>query len=74
MPEPAARKQDVSKFGQTCSEQSRPAGWVAGRLAVPGASDSFAFTSGTNMGKAIADTPRSAKIASGARDLIIGVF
>jgi hypothetical protein len=65
------RRQEVSKCGQTCREQSWAAGRIASRSALAKATDWPASTRGAKPGKATTATPRSDIIAKAANDLII---
>src|ERR1700722_1693145 len=70
-PEPAFRKQDAAKFGQTCVEQFKVSvlTWSRSPLAI--AAVSRASTSGAKAAKAMTHAPSSANITRAERDLTI---
>jgi len=70
-PEPAFRKQDAAKSGQTCVEQLETAARTSSRSPLASAATSSVCTLGANPGKAITDAPRSASTARADSDLTI---
>ena len=70
-PEPAFRKQDAAKSGQTCVEQFEAATRTSSRSPLASTATSSVCTLGANTGKAITDAPRSANTARADSDLTI---
>jgi len=70
-PEPAFRKQDAAKSGQTCVEQFEAEARTSSRSPLASTATSSVCTLGANPGKAITDAPRSASTARADSDLTI---
>src|ERR1700731_3039622 len=70
-PEPAFRKQDAAKSGQTCIEQFEASARTSSRSALASTATSPVCTLGAKPGKAITEAPRSETIARADSDLTI---
>jgi len=70
-PEPAFRKQDAAKSGQTCVEQFEAATRTSSRSPLASTTTSFVCTLGAKPGRAITDAPRSETTARADSDLTI---
>lgn len=70
-PEPASRKQDAAKSGQTCVEQFEAAARTSSRSPLASTATSSVCTLGAKPGKAITEAPRSASTARADSDLTI---
>jgi hypothetical protein len=71
--EPAARRQDASKFGQACCEQSFPTGRISSRSALARACGTLASTVGAKPGRTVRAAAKDAAIATAERVLIMTV-
>src|SRR5882757_803614 len=69
----ALRRQDASKFGQACSEQSRPTGRISRRSALARATGTLASTCGAKPGRMVRAAAMNAAIAIAERALIMTV-
>src|ERR1700756_4599102 len=67
-PEPAFRKQNAAKFGQTCLEQFEAADRASSRSPLASTATSSVCTLGAKPGKAITEAPRSKTIARADSD------
>jgi len=70
-PEPAFRKQDAAKSGQTCVEQFEARARTSSRSPLASTAKSSVCTSGAKASKAVTDVARSKTIARADRDLTI---
>ena len=70
-PEPAFRKQDAAKFGQTWLEQFEAAARTSSRSPLASTATSSVCTLGAKPGKAITEAPRTKTIARADSDLTI---
>src|SRR6185437_613088 len=70
-PEPAFRKQDAAKSGQTCVEQFEAVARTSSRSPLTSTAKSSVCTLAAKPGKAITDAPRSKTTASADSDLTI---
>ena len=71
VPEPAFRKQDVAKSGQTCVEQFGTTARTSSRSPLASTATSSACTFEARPGKARTEAPRSINIARAECDLTI---
>jgi len=71
VPEPAFRKQDVAKSGQTCVEQFGTTARTSSRSPLASTATSSACTFEARPGKAKTEAPRSINIARAESDLTI---
>src|ERR1700685_574820 len=69
--EPAPRKQDEARFGQTWLEQFKAADRILSRSPLASTAASRTSTLGAKPGKAITDAPRNENIRRAERDLTI---
>jgi hypothetical protein len=70
---PAARRQEASKFGQACAEQSRPMGRMSRRSALARGRGTLASTCGANPGRRVRAAATNAATAIAESALIMTV-
>src|ERR1700688_2236605 len=70
---PATRRQEVSKFGQACCEQSRPIGRISSRSALASTCGTLASTCGAKPGRIVRAAATNAAIAMAEIALIMTV-
>ena len=70
---PATRRQEASKFGQACCEQSRPTARMSSRSALASACGTLASTCGAKPGRTVRAAATNAAMAMAERALIMTV-
>ena len=70
---PAPRRQEASKLGQACCEQSRPTGRMSSRSALARACGTLASTCGAKPGRTVSAAAINAAMATAERALIMTV-
>src|SRR6266851_351599 len=71
--EPATRRQEASKFGQACREQSGPTGRISSRSPLARANGTLASTCGAKPGRMVSAAATNAAIAMAEIALIMTV-